>query len=231
MEILEFSFTVAEFLAAFVGIIYMYKYRVDKATRYFVYFLCFSFFVELFGELPTLIKNNESLCFLEDTFWSENAWLYNIYTIISILFYVWFFRYYLKSKQLINILNILLLIFSLSSIVNLIITEVFFIRQSSYVMVFGTFLILMSVFFYFFEMLKSEKILEFNKDFVFYVGVGASIFHLCITPLFIYFRYFHDDISPDFVQIHKTILYTSIIFMYTCFTIGFLVCFRKNKSY
>ncbi|AXT53621.1 hypothetical protein D1818_23375 [Aquimarina sp. BL5] len=231
MKILEFSFTAAEFLAALVGIIYIYKYRVDNATRYFVYFLCFSFFVELLGELPTLIKNNESLDFLNNTLLAKNAWFYNIYTIISILFYVCYFKYYLKSRYLKNILNILLLVFLLSSIVNLIITDVFFVRQSSYVMVFGTFLILISVFFYFFEMLKSEKILEFNKDFVFYVGVGASIFHLCITPLFIYFRYFHDDISPEFVQIHKTILYTSIIFMYTCFTIGFLVCFKKNKSY
>ncbi len=237
MEVLEFLFRAAELIAAIVGIIYIRKYRVDILIRYFVYFLCLNFLIELFGKLPYLIDKTESLSFLKNTFLARNAWLYNIYTVLGYLFYITFFKLHLFSKGFRNILNILSIIFFISSLLNLLLTDVFFKIHSFFPMIIGTLTLLISVFFYFFEMLKSEKILKFNKDLVFYIAVGALVFHLCAPPLFIFTSYYSNLISAEFVKIRMIILYSAIIFMYTCYTIGFVICipqkklYQKNKSY
>ncbi len=231
MKLLEISFQVSEFIAALVGVICMIRYRVDVLTRYFVYYLCLSFIVDIAGNLPKLILKFEELSFLKDTFLAKNAWLYNTYTVISILFFVLYFRGYLKSDKFRKILSILAILFLISSVLDFLFTDVFFTVHTSFLMIIGTFIILISVFFYFFEMLRSEKILEFSKDLVFYVAIGASVFHLCVTPLFIYSSYYSNSISSYFVEIRQIILYSAIIFMYTCFTIGLVLCSRKNKSY
>ncbi len=232
MKLLEIGFQTSEFLAALVGIICIAKYRVTSlSTRYFVYYLCLSFVVDIFGNLPTLIFKFDKLSFLKDTFLYKNAWLYNSYTVISILFFIFYFRSNLTNKKFRNILSVSAILFFISSIFNFLLTDVFFSVHSSFLMMIGTFLILLSVFFYFFEMLRSEKILEFNKDLVFYVAVGSTVFHLCVTPLFIYSNYYSNSISSFFVEVRQVILYSAIIFMYTCFTFGLIICLRKNKSY
>ncbi|WP_281988114.1 hypothetical protein [Aquimarina aggregata] len=230
MKTLNILFQIVEFLAALVGTFYVLKYRVDILTRYFVYFLWFNFFVEVFGKLPAFIETYDSLSFLKKTFLLKNAWLYNIHSIISIMFYTWFFKKNLVSKKFDSILNILMIIFFSTSILNLIFTDVFFEVHSSFPMIIGALIITISVFFYFFEMLKSEKILEFSKDLVFYIAIGAMVLHMVVAPLFIYGTYY-SKANMDFIKIRLIILYCAIIFTYTCYIIGFLVCSRKNKSY
>ncbi|WP_109436514.1 hypothetical protein [Aquimarina sp. AU119] len=231
MKTLGILFQAAEFLAALVGTIYIMKYRVSSLIRYFVYFLWFNFFVEMFGKLPTLISTYDSMSFLKGTLLSyKNAWLYNIHSIISIVFYTWYFKENLISKKFIYILNVLIVVFFVTSVLNLLVTDDFFKVHSAFPMITGTLIILISVFFYFFEMLKSEKILEFNKDLVFYIAIGTMVLHLVVAPLFIYSSYYSKE-NVEFVKIRVIILYCAIIFTYTCYTIGFVVCSRKNKSY
>lgn len=228
---LEFAFRAMELIAALAGTIFITKYRVKFWTRYFVYFLWVNFFIEVFGKLPDLIDEIDYLSFLKNSFLAKNAWLYNIYTILSYLFYISFFKWNLKTIVFKKILKMLALLFLISSTLNLILTDVFFKVHSPFPMIFGTSILLISVFFYFFEMLKSERILYFSKDLIFYIAVGALIFHLCATPVFIYSTYYKNEISLFFVKIHRIVLYSAIIFMYTCYTIGFIVCSKKNKSY
>ncbi len=231
MFILELFFRLAELISAIVGTIFISKYRANKLTRYFVYFLWLNFFIEIFGKLPGLIKTINSLSFLKGTFLEHNMWMYNIYTIFGYVFYIIYFKYNLHLKSFKKILNLLLVVFFISSVVHFSLTDVFFKRHSFFPMIIGTFSLLIAVFFYFYEILRSDKILDFNKDLVFYVAIGALVFHLCAPPLFIYSGYYNLNNMKDFVQIRRIILYSAIIFMYTCYTIGFIVCFRKNKSY
>ncbi|WP_106791138.1 hypothetical protein [Aquimarina sp. Aq78] len=230
MKTLNILFQVAELLAALAGTFYIMKYRVDKLTRYFVYFLWLNFLVEMVGKLPTYIPAYDELSFLKETFLIKNAWLYNIHSIVSIVFYTWYFRENLLSKKFKFTLDILIILFFITSVLNLLITDDFFKVHSSFPMITGTLIILISVFFYFFEMLKSEKILEFNKDLVFYVAIGTMVLHLVVAPLFIYSAYYSKE-NVDFIKIRVIILYCAIIFTYTCYTIGFIVCSRKNRSY
>ncbi len=218
-----------ELLAALLGIFYITKYR-DLPSRYFVFFLCFTFVFEVVGYFPHLISEN-FLSFLKGTKFEKNYWLYNPYLIVNFLFYAYYFRYHIRSFKIKKVLGILLTLYLLSSLINLIFSDVYFVAFSAYTFIIGAMLILFVILIYFFEILKSDEILYFNKILPFYVAVGALVFHLGVTPLFIYSKYYSESKSPDFVQIYRIILTAANIFMYTCYTIGFIICLRKNKSY
>lgn len=230
MNKLIIIFQLSELIAALAGTFYITKYRTPKIVRYFVYFLWLNFFVELFGNLPRLIQQYEYFYFLQDTFLEKNLWLYNTHLLISYSFYILFFYRNLSFKNFKKIIYYTYSVFIITSILNLLFSGVFFNALSSYSMIFGVLLILISIFFYFYEVLRSDRVLNFGRDLVFYVALGTMVLHLMVTPIIIYGKY-NRKINIDYLQIRMIILYGAIIFTYTCYTIGFIVCSRKNKSY
>ena len=219
---------VFEFISALIGVYYLIKCR-DFSSRYFVFFLCFTFMFESIGHLTTL-RSNDFLSFLIGTKFEKNYWLYNPFLIFNFLFYTYYFRKYIKSSKVKSVLTLSLILYFITSILNLLLSDVYFVAYSAYSFILGSILILFVVLYYFFEVLKNDEILNFTKTLPFYVAIGALFFHLGVTPLFIYSKYYSSK-SPEFVQIYRIILTTANIFMYTCYTIGFIVCLKKNKSY
>ncbi|AXT58868.1 hypothetical protein D1816_00385 [Aquimarina sp. AD10] len=221
-----------ELFAAILGTLYVVKYREDNPSRYFVMFLWLTVLVETIGVIPTVVYSVPSLDYLKDSFWSKkNLWLYNSYLIISIIFYVFYIKLNLKSDFFRKVLVYFILFYGTTSVINLIFSDVFFEVYSSYSFLIGSILIFLCIGLYFYEILQSNAILSFGKLIPFYFSVGTLVFHLCVTPLFIYSKYLSNSISPDFVSIYRLILTIANIFMYTCYSIGFIVCFKKNKSY
>ncbi len=221
-----------ELLALVAGTIYITKYRAGFPARYFVFFLWLTFFVEIiFGWFPSLVYYVDSFSFLKGTLLEKNFWIYNIYHIINFYLYTSYFKWNINSSLSKKILNFLLVAFLISSSANLFLSNIFFTSLSSYTFIVGSVMFLLSISFYFFKMLKSDEVLSFNKTLPFYVAIGSLVYHLMITPIFIYDNYFNYEKNPDFVEVHEIILTSVNIFMYTCYTIGFFVCSRKNKSY
>ncbi|SEM23227.1 hypothetical protein SAMN04487910_4493 [Aquimarina amphilecti] len=220
-----------ELIAAIFGTFYIFKYREDKSTRYFTYFLWLTVFVETVGLIPNIIQSVESFGHLKETFWNQNFWLYNTYLILSFLFYLNYVKMNLKSSKLKKVLMIFFLIYGLSTIVNLVFSKVLFEAYSAYSFVVGSILLFFSIGLYYYEILQSNAILNFSRSIPFYFSVGTLVFHLCVTPLFIYSRYYSNRTSPEFVEVYALILTIANIFMYTCYIIGFLICSKKNKSY
>ncbi|MCK8523389.1 hypothetical protein M0D21_17540 [Aquimarina sp. D1M17] len=222
-----------EILAAIAGTIYLKKaeYRVSRMTRYFVYFLWLTVVNEIaFGWIPWLIKNVEGFKFLKNTFLLNNLWAYNIYVVVNAFFYVLYFKENVKTKLGNQILNVSLVCYLMCCFGDLIFTDVFFKGPSFVGHILGSILIFLGIMFYFYEILKSDKILSFHRELPFYVAIGSLTLHLVVTPLFIYQEYFDLSKSTKFVEIRWIILSCANIFMYTCYIIGFILC-RKNKSY
>jgi len=119
------------------------------------------------------------------------------------------------------------LIFTIGS---LIFTDIFFNKILPTTHIFGSILIFVSVMLYFFKIFQSDKILSIHKEFPFYVAIGAMVFHLIVTPLFIYNEYYSKK-NMEFVEVRNLILFSANIFLYTCYILGFIICFRKSKSY
>lgn len=230
-SIVNYLINVLEVCTAIIGTLYYRKNKEqDTSVKYLVLLLWITVFFEFFAVLRFAIITFKQLFFLKGTIFENNTWIYNILIVLSYILYITYFRYNLANKLFRKVLMVLVGIFAISTISNLFISDVFFSELSTLTDVLGSIILLLSVLFYFYEVLLSEKVLIFYKLLAFYVAIGALIFHLTITPIDIYFEYAKDSDS-NFFKFRGFVLRSANIFMYTCYAIGFIVCLRKNKSY
>jgi hypothetical protein len=216
-------------LAFVVGIFYYQKHK-DRPTFYFVVFLGVTFFAEILGMYAYLVQSGP-LAFLRNTPFESNYWLGNLYGLVSYLFYINYFKWFLSSRKFIALLNWGSIVFLGLSFLEIIFSGDFFYRYIPISNIVGTLFVLLSIGFYYLELLKSDQILLVQKSLPFYVSVGALIFHLCTTPLFLYSFYYSNSIDPGFVSLYRQIIFGTNFVLYTIYTAGFLICFRKKDPY
>lgn len=216
---------------AFITSIYYYRKDRTRYTLYLVLFLGLTLFSEAFGWYAYFVKEGAFLYFLKGTPFEKNYWYFNSYLIISMLFYINYFKGYYQSKRFIKFINIVSISFLLGAILYLIFTDIFFTGFSPFTMIGGTLFVFLSVALYYLELLNSNRILKVHKTLPFYVSVAALIWHLCATPLMIYSYYFSNSLDPEFVKLYRIVLNSSNIFMYSIYIVGFLVCSREKDLY
>ncbi len=217
-------------IIAFVTGIFYYQKNKSKPTLYLVWFLGITFFSELFSWYAYFV-NTGFLHFLKGTPFETNYWWGNIYSIISYLFYINYFKWYLSSKSSIVILNRVSVVFWIVSILEIVFSGEFFIKFMPISNILGTLLVFLSIAFYYLELLKSDQILQVQKSLPFYVSVGALIFHLCTTPLFLYSSYYSNSIDPSFVSLYRQVIFGINYLLYSIYIAGFLICLRKKDPY
>lgn len=230
---LETSFAghLVEFLAAVAGSYYLFKTpHTQKIIRLFVYFLWLTVFVEIVGlyTVYAYFSDYKNLEFLRDSPFERNYWLYNSFNVLSSTMYFFLFILQLKSFKVRRVLTLVVFIFQVTVIIDLIYSGIFFIAYSAYASVGGTLIMVICIMAYYYEMLKSDKILHFYKNLVFYVSIGVLIWYLVVTPLFIYSKYF-TMASPDFVEMYGLIIIVSNVFMYGMFITGFIISAGRSK--
>lgn len=218
-----------EILAFLTGIFY-YQKNKTKPTLYLVWFLGITVFSELFSWYTYFVESG-FLHFLKGTRLEMNYWWGNMYSIISYLFYINYFKWYLSAKRSISILNSVSVIVFVVSILEIIFSEGFFIRFMPISNVIGTLFVFLSISFYYLELLKSDQILQVQKTLPFYISVGALLFHLCTTPIFIYSIYYSNSVDPSFVSLYKLIIFSANYLLYSIYIAGFLICLRKKDPY
>lgn len=217
-----------ELLAAMAGSLYL-KSNNKIEVKIFVWFLWFSFINELvFGWLPSFVRDYDTFAFLKDTIFEFNLWIYNVVIIVKFIIYSIFFYSFIPNNFTRKILKYGVVLFVLYSIIYLITTKSLFISVSAPTYILGSFFLLLIVLIYFIEVLKSEEILNFKRTLPFYIAIGALVFHLTVTPLFIYLKFYRSK-NASFVEIYQIILTAANIFMYTCYTLGFIICSQYKK--
>lgn len=239
MEVQDYlQFTVPivllELFSGIAGIYYIMKVpAISTSSKLLVAFLWFTFFLEVIGSYSPIayFTDYRLFSFVEDTAFRKNFWMYNIYAIISPVFFVYYFRFYISNKAQRLILLVLTMLFVVSSVLNLALTDVFFKFESQYVNLAGTFLLIVSISFFFLQLLKSDYILNLKRFLPIYIAVPVMIFYLCVTPISIFSEYFKTSTGNNlFVDLHVHILLYSNIFMYSFFILGFIIC-SKTKEY
>lgn len=217
--------------AAVAGTIYLVRKKSRPPyTKLFVTYLWLVVLVETIGFYPSYnyFTKFAYMPFLEGTSFERNSWLYNSYHIIKFAVFYIFFTGQLYNEKNIKFFRGITVFFVVSAVLNLLFTDVFFERSSSYTSIVGSFILMGLIFVYYFELLKSDKILVFYKSLVFYLSVGLLLWHVTITPLFIYSKYF-TNASPEFVNLHSVILKFSNIFLYGVYIAAFIFC-SSNKQ-
>ncbi|MCF4102579.1 hypothetical protein L1I30_12960 [Gillisia sp. M10.2A] len=221
-----------EFLAAVSGAYYL---KVSKSTNkgivYFIYGLWLTIFIELIALYSpwSYFEGYKTFPYIEYSVFKHNYWLYNSFKIISFSIFFNLFIYQLSSPKTRRVLYGLMGFFVISSLLNLILTDAFFKAISSYTTISGSILLLICVGAYYYDILKSDKILLFYRNIPFYSSIAFLVWHLSTTPIYIYNRYFSLK-NPHFVDFHFDLFRYSNVFMYSCFIIGFLVCSKWERS-
>lgn len=222
---------ILEICAALAGTYYLRKTRNPVPnSKLIVGYLWLVVAVETIGLYPAFnyFTDFSYMPFLKETSWERNIWLYNAFQIITFLIFYIFFTNQLQNKKNKRIFKFITVIFVFTAILNLILTDIFFEKSSAYSFIMGTFILITLIFVYYFELLKSDKILYFYKSLVFYISVGLLLWYVTITPIFIFNKYF-TSASPEFVKLHSTILNISNYFLYCMFIATFIIC-SSNKQ-
>ena len=227
----DLVFHLFELIAALAGAYYYLKTK-DAKVKPFVWFLWVVVFVETVGMYGYILQynfDNNMFIWLKNSVFCTNTWLYNLFNLASIFFFGMFYKRVLSHESDKKIIDFLVIIYIVFSILYFILTKSFFIKAIPYDFLLATLIVFIFVLLYYKELFKSDKILFFYKSTFFYISSGLLLWHLCVSPLFIFNGYFY-DINQNFVEFRSTYLLVANILLYSCYTFAFLYTLQFKKQ-
>lgn len=225
-----FLFHILELIAAVAGSIYYIKTR-DYKIKPFVWYLWIMVIVETIGMYGYILQynfDNEIFIWIKNSVFCYNSWLYNLFNLATILLFGVFYNKLIKSKIDKNIIKLIIILYVIFSVLYFVFSGGFFIKSIPYDFLLSTFVVFVFVMLYYKQLLNSEKILFFYKSPYFYISSGLLLWFLCVTPLFIFDAYFY-EINQSFIEFRSLYLLIANIFLYVCFTFGFLYTIQYKK--
>ncbi len=224
-----FITNLVELFSACCGSWYLHKTGNQK-LKTFVYYLWLTVLVENLGTYTYLLQNNydfEWFRVIKNSVFCNNTWLYNIYFFLSVGLLGIFYSGLLDAKKNKLFIRVLFLIYCFFSLFYFVFTDAFFVMGLPYDSIIVATIITLYFIVYFLELINSEVILKFYKLPSFYISIGLLMWHLCVTPLFI-FNGYYKAINVDFIQFRTLLLLFINIFTYSCFSFGFLYSLYKK---
>jgi len=201
-RIVMWSFQVAAFTAA---ILFWQNYK-NTTQKYFLYFLGYVLITECLGFTIPKIYGVKSQS------------IYNVFTIISVLFYLFWFYKIVKFKKIVIIFIPLFLL----SIIYAIFFENFFKNLWVAPLITGTIVVLISSVLYYYDLLERVDIVNYQKLQPFWIVTGLLIFYVGFLPLLLFQPY----LASSNYYIISILILNAI--MYGFFTISFL-CLKNKK--
>jgi hypothetical protein len=224
--------TLLELLAALaIGWYYRYKQGVDRAALWLFRFLLLTVVVELTASYAAIayFSDYRYFAFVKETPFSNNYWIYNLFILLTVGFYCYYFSSYYRSAAWKRFIGLSVMIYFLICAINLWYSDDFFYQYSPLSFLLGSLLIFLSISLYFVDLLQKDKQVRLLHNLPFYVAVGTLLFYLSLAPLTIYSKYFNSD-NSNFVSFQTQVLLITNLLMYLTYFIGALIC-KKNSSY
>ncbi len=221
-EIIKDFVKYSELIAAITATIYFYKYKKTQ-LRYLLPLIWLITIIEFIGPYLT---ENELLIIKGKDGTRYNLWLYNLLEIIT---FPTFFYIYIKSINNITFnkwVKFLFIGYILISILNWSLLQNFFKEWSELPYIYGSISLIITVIFYFIELLRSEKIIVFHRLLLFWISVGLLLFHTGVIPFSIKINGY--ALIPGIHELFL-IMYILAIIMYLTFTFGFI--WSKKESH
>lgn len=204
-------------LATIISILYYKKFK-STIYKYFIIYLYFTFIIEFLGTISAILYRKESLFVL-----NTNP-VYNIYIVVTFLFYLTFYKSLFRNNNNKKTINIFLLLYLLFIPFDLFILKTHFLNDFfANNLVFGSTLLVITLILFLIEIINNEKIVfNIKKSFIFWISVGALLFYIGVIPIIISSEYL------NFKGLYHTILTPLNIIMYGCFVVGFIT---SNPKY
>ena len=194
-----------EGLSAIIALWY-YKSVKNQYWKYFFYYLLIVFSLELFGRY---VGN-----------WALYSKV-NFYNYLVIPFQFIFFYWLYASKSFKN--KKLFWIFSLLYIVSFFLSEIYFKESKIFFSLnytFGCCLLMILVVMEYYQQINSNDILIFQKNRMFYINLGVTIFYIGTLPFLTFYPFLVKDV--EIWNIYYNYFLISDILMYLLFSISFI---------
>ncbi len=208
----EFSTLFIELISAIIGSIFFHKYK-HTILKYFLIYLWFIVFIEYSA-------------FISREYFGVkyNAWLFNFFYVVHFLYLFYTYSLVLNNKKRKKIISYFAIGYSIVFIINGFF-ENYITRSQTIPFILGSGFLIISIIFYFTEVLKSEKVLSVKKNLLFWISVGLLLCYAGFIPFRITMNYYADMQNINHLYL---ILYALIIISNTCFIIGFIWSDRKQ---
>lgn len=198
-----------------------------------VFYLWLVILVESYGLIVGFSKETKYEYFglLEDTFFQNADWAYNISKFLTTIIFIFYFLNFIKNQRerlAIQFFTLGYIVFSCTLLFDI---DTLQVPTIPILIIPQLLLLFITIFIFFLNLLKSDKIINLRTHFPFYVAIGYLFFLISTTPLNIYFKYYDIDINESFVNLRASIFLYINLFLYSTLTLGFILCFWKKKSY
>lgn len=220
-----------ELIAALAGSYYILKHKnIPKRFKYFAWYLWFVLIADIFGiyAVWNYFDNYQTFPWLKNSPFAKNEWYFNCLTVIKYIVYSSLFIVSLATSKIKRVLKWAILVYLIIGIVEILFIGNVFTEYIITNIFLGTLLLLICVGAYFQKLAQSDDIINFSRDLTFYIAIGAVIWNLCVTPIYIYNSYFNTK-NEEFILLFAAILRYSNIFMYGIFSFGFIYCAQEKQ--
>jgi hypothetical protein len=220
-----------ELMAALGGSYYLFRIRgAKKVHQLFVGYLWLVLFTEILGfySFWNYFDDYETFPWLKDSVFVRNNWLFNCLKLITYIVLSSIFISSLETSKLKRRLKMAVVLYFIIGVAEVLFSGEFFYEYIIENIFLGTLLLLICVGAYFQKLAQSDDILNFSRDLTFYIAIGAVVWNLCVTPIFIYDSYFNTK-NEDFILLYAAILRYSNIFMYGLFSFAFIYCAQVKQ--
>ncbi|WP_046758475.1 hypothetical protein [Kordia jejudonensis] len=192
---------------------YNYKNYSNSKAKYFIFCILFAVVTEFFGSVFYKLFNH------------VNFVVYNVFTIVQLTFFLWWYQLILNSKRRKNILRLCILIYLIFALANCFFGEHILEANQIYTFTLGVLFVLIAISFYFIESFNKETILNITDSIYFWFSLGVLLFYGTFMPFMISVKLF----LTGGQKILGVVTFVLNIIMYVCFAIGFYKSKNKNN--
>jgi hypothetical protein len=204
-----------ELISAIVGTIYFYKYK-RTYLKYFLFLLWYITLTEFFSEYAI---GHKFLVYIDDNGLIYTHWMYNLlYFILFNVLYVIYLKS-IKNSRYKFWIKIFIISYIVISIINWTLIQNFVLEMSVFPYIFGSIFLIITIVFYFIELLNSDKIVVFHRELFFWISIGLLLFHSGTIPFSLEYNGY--ALIPGIHKLFSIITILSNI-MYLIFTFGFI---------
>ncbi len=221
-----------ELIAALCGSYYLIRTKgAKKVVKLFGVYLWLVIFVEIFGlyALWNYFDDYKTFPWLEDSVFVRNEWLFNCLKLITYIVLSSVFISSLNTSKIKSRIKLAVVLYFIIGVSEILFSRRFFTSYIIENILLGTVLLLISVGVYLLKLTRSNDILNFSRDLIFYIAIAVVVWNLCVTPIFIYDSYFNTK-NQEFILLYAAILRYSNIFMYGLFSFAFIYCAKGEGN-
>lgn len=195
-----------EGISAVVAILYFNKLK-NTYWKWFVIYIVFITLADIFGDYGL------------EYFPGLRKYYYDFFIIpIEFIFYFWLYaKKSLQLEKLFFMICISYFTFFVLHFFNL--DAIRMISSMSYTV--GVFLLAILVYLEFIKQIKSDEILNFKSNKMFYINIGVMLFYIGTLPFFAFDKYLYENLNPIWSN-YKTFFLFSVNAMYLLFTASFI---------